>query len=138
MGILDNTMFILNCDFNEHESLEDLRRLESRVCEELALIKPSPEVYTFSALFNLFQQQAERLTDKDKFRLQQWEADTKLVENSRNQRDQFESEFQRKLSQKRHALLWHNHLERLGVIVSGLQNWIHINGDILARDAASA
>jgi GTPase SAR1 family protein len=137
MGILDNTMFILNCDFNEHESLEDLRHLESRVCEELALIKPSPEIYTFSALFNLFQQQAERLTDKDKFRLQQWEADTKLVENSRNQRDRFESEFQRKLSRKRHALLWNNHLERLGVIVAGLQNWIHINQDILARDAAS-
>ena len=138
MGILDNTIFILNCDFNEHESLEDLRRLESRVREELSLIKQSPEIYTFSALFTLFQRQPERLPDKDKFRLQQWEADTNLVENSRNQRDQFESEFQRRLSQKRHALLWNNHLERLGVIVSGLQDWIHINQDILARDAAGA
>ncbi len=136
MGILNNTMFILNCDFNEHDSLEELRRLDTRVRQELSLIKENPELYTFSALFDLFQRQAQRLPAKDQFRLRQWETDADLVEDSRFQRDQFESEFKRKLSQKRHALLWNNHLERLGVIASGLQDWIHINQDILARDAA--
>ena len=54
MGILDNILFVMNCDFSEHESMEELQALVSKVQEELALIKPEPDVYTFSALFNLF------------------------------------------------------------------------------------
>jgi len=40
MGILDNILFVLNCDFSEHPSIEDLKALAGRVSEELALIKP--------------------------------------------------------------------------------------------------
>jgi hypothetical protein len=50
MGILDN-IFVLNCDFNEHQSIEDLKALGARVSDELALIKPRPDLSTPSRRF---------------------------------------------------------------------------------------
>ena len=42
MGIMDNILFVINCDFSEHESIEDLNALIEKVKEELSLIKPAP------------------------------------------------------------------------------------------------
>ncbi|MGD8725479.1 MAG: hypothetical protein PVG00_16170, partial [Desulfobacterales bacterium] len=138
MGILDNILFVINCDFSEHESMHELQALVDKVKEELALIKPDPEVYTFSALFNLFSSPNLTLSEKDQLRLQQWQTENELTEFSNQETRQFKTAFDSKLGNTRGALLLKNHLERLNVIMSGMENWISINQDILARDSESA
>lgn len=138
VGILDNILFVINCDFSEHDSLDDLKALVARIYDELSMIKKAPDVYTFSTLYNLFNFNANELSAKDKARLDQWREDTDLVEFANQGLVKFETVFKEKLSRKRNSLLYKNHLERLNVIISGIDNWLGINSEILNKDAKSA
>ena len=69
MGIMDNILFVVNCDFSEHDSLFDLKRLIESIKENLSMIKPSPQIYSISALYNLFKAQPSLLSQKDRLRL---------------------------------------------------------------------
>ena len=138
IGILDNILFVVNCDFSEHDTIDDLKALVAKVHDELSMIKQTPDVYTFSALYNLFRSNAEELSSKDQARLDQWKKDTDLVEYANREMDRFEIAFHEKLSRKRNSLLYKNHLERLNVILSGIDNWLGINREILNKDAKSA
>ena len=137
MGILENIVFVVNFDFSEHESIDDLKSLVNRVREELSMIKPDPDVYAFSALYNLFSAHPKSLSDKDRPRFEQWNTDNKFVELSNRETALFESFFYDRLARKRYTLLLKNHIERLGVILSGLADWIGLNRDVLTRDADS-
>ena len=53
MGIMDTVAFIVNCDFSEHESLDDLLEGVRKIEADLSLLCPEPELFTFSALFSL-------------------------------------------------------------------------------------
>ncbi|MBT8363188.1 MAG: dynamin family protein [Deltaproteobacteria bacterium] len=137
MGILDNIVFVVNCDFSEHESLAELNDLVERVREELSMIKPAPDVYSFSALFNLFNSNHNGLSDKDRLRLEQWKAEQDFIDLSNRETGRFETVFYGSLSRKRYALLLQNHIERLGVIIAGFRDWIGLNRDVLAQNADS-
>ena len=136
MGIMDNTLFVLNCDFSEHESIAELNHLIEKLTEELAILKPEPEIYSFSALFNLFKAQKTNLSPKDLHRFDQWSRQEDLSLFSDNEKLRFEQALRHKLNGERYALLLKNNLERLGAISSGMENWISINHDILSRDTA--
>jgi GTPase SAR1 family protein len=138
IGILDNTIFVINCDFSEHESINDLNMLIQKVHEELSMIRPEPDIYTVSALFNLFGAIAGDLSKKDRARLYQWEADKEMVDFSERQTARLESALNHKLTRQRNSLLLKNHLERLTAILSGMDNWLGINQEILTQDAQSA
>ncbi len=138
MGLLENIFFVVNCDFSEHEGLDDLLKLIERIREELSLIKPAPEIFTFSALFNLFKHLEENLPQKDRLRLEQWEEESELVAFSNEKTGKFETAFYEKLTGDRLALLLKNQLERLTIMASGIDDWISINQDILTRDSDSA
>jgi GTPase SAR1 family protein len=138
MGILDNILFVLNCDFNEHQSIEDLKSLAERVGDELALIKPRPDLYAFSALFNLFVSLDGRLSEKDRRRLEQWKSETEMLSFSEQEWRRFASAFSEILERKRYTLLFQNPIERLNAIAAGMANWIGVNQGILSRDASSA
>jgi len=138
MGILDNILFIVNCDFNEHGSLDDLLALVKKIDEELLLIKQAPRIYTLSALYNLFNQQRESISEKDRLRLSQWQRESALVAYSDKETGRFESDFRKKLTLERSSLMLRNHVERLGIVSSGLRQWIQIHQDILARDTDGA
>ncbi len=138
MGIMDNILFVINCDFSEHESIDELNALVGKIAEELSLIKPDPEIFTLSALFNLFGAKRTNLSEKDRRRLEQWKNQRKLAALSDRETERFEAAFERKLTRERYSLLLKNHIERLGVISSGMDNWIRINQDILARNASDA
>jgi hypothetical protein len=138
MGILDNILFVLNCDFSEHPSIEELKSLAARVADELSLIKPGPGLFAFSALFNLFSSQDGRLSDKDRRRLEAWRAEPELVEFSRQESDRFSTAFHEILTRKRYTLLYQNPIERLNAVTAGMVNWIGVNRDILSRDASTA
>ncbi|CAB1059625.1 hypothetical protein D1BOALGB6SA_4387 [Olavius sp. associated proteobacterium Delta 1] len=137
MGILENIVFVINCDFSEHESIDDLNDLVGRVREELSMLKPNPEVYTFSALYNLFRANNNSLSDKDRLRLEQWQGDEAFTDQSNREIGRFESVFYDKLARKRFALSLQNHIERLSVIVAGYGDWIGLNRDVLAKDTDS-
>ena len=47
MRIMDNFLFVLNCDFSEHESVENMKDLAGKVKEEISIIKPDQEIYSF-------------------------------------------------------------------------------------------
>ena len=137
MGILDNIVFVINFDFSEHESIDDLKTLVNRVREELSMIKPDPDIYTFSALYNLFSAHQVSLSDKERLRFEQWNVDGKFTELSNRETVLFESFFYDRLARKRYTLLLKNHIERLAVILSGITDWIILNRDVLAQDAGS-
>jgi len=138
MGIIDNILFVINCDFSEHDSINDLRFLIENVKEELAIIKPSPKIYSLSALFNLFKTQDGNLSQKDRLRLEQWEKEPELTDFSDSETARFESSFYNRLTQGSYSLLLKNHLERLRIISSGMGRWIYFNQNMLTRDAHSA
>jgi GTPase SAR1 family protein len=138
MGILDNILFVVNNDFSEHESTEELEKLVDKVKEELALLRPDPDVYTFSALFNLFSSLSVDLTKRDNLRLSQWMAEDALVASSNRETERFQSALNDKLTQERFGLLLRNHLERMSVIVSGVERWASMNREILEKDADGA
>ncbi|RLB83256.1 MAG: hypothetical protein DRH24_07045 [Deltaproteobacteria bacterium] len=138
MGIMDNILFVINFDFSEHESINDLNALIKKVKEELSMIKPDPEIFSISALFNLFKVQNMSLSQKDRLRLAQWKKEKELTEFSDLGTARFESFFYNKLTMGSYSLLLKNHLERLSVILSGMSHWILVNQNILARDEDSA
>lgn len=138
MGIMDNILFVVNCDFSEHESIFDLKSLIEKVKEELELIKPSPEIYSLSALYNLFKVPNLSLSQKDRLRLAQWEKEKELTAFSDSETKRFEISFYDKLTRGSYALLLKNHIERLHVISSGIEHWIFVNQNILTRDTDSA
>jgi hypothetical protein len=138
MGILDNSLFVVNCDCSEHESLEELQRLVEKVVFEVGLIKKDPEIFVVSALFDLFSAEEAKLNAKDRLRLDQWRADQAIVDYLVDQRTAFESVLKSKLSDERNALLVGNHLKRLAIIASGIDHWIDLNLKLYSRDRTSA
>ena len=138
MGIMDNIAFVVNCDFSEHDAVDDLQNLVDRIREEIAMIKPDPDVYCFSALYNLFSTMPDDLSDKDRLRYDYWKADEDLINISNTNTARFETVFYDNLARKRYTLLLRNHIERLGVILAGTSDWIEINRDVLTKDTDSA
>ena len=138
MGILDNILFVVNCDFSEHESAEGLNQLIDRVKEELSLIKTDPEVYKLSALYNLFKAQKNRLPQREQGRFNQWEEETRMVSVSDRDTDRFDTAFRKKVTDERTALLLINNLERLNVLVSAMAHWLRLQQEIFTRDTESS
>lgn len=143
MGIMDNMLFVVNCDVSEHEAFDDFSRLMAKIRAELALIIPNPQVFTLSALYNLFsaRKRAEgdnALARKDMIRLEQWEAEPAFTELSNRETARFESVLHDKLTRERYTLLLGNHVERLSLVAHGLSQWAGMNKDLLSRDSDSA
>ena len=138
MGILDNCLFVLNCDLSEHPSLSDLQATVRRVTDELSLIHAGASPFAFSALFNLFASAGASLAERERRRLELWRAEQELVDFSERETARFAGALQTMLSRQHHRLLFHNPIERLGTIRAGMANWIGVNQDMLNRDAADA
>jgi len=138
MGILDNTLFVINTDFSEHESLDEMTSLVERVKQELSVLYPDPKVFSFSALFNLLGAVPDQIAKKDQLRLAQWCEERAAIEWSDRETERFNRIFYGTLTEERSNLLLKNHLERLAVISMGFDNWIRLNRDILSGDVQGA
>jgi GTPase SAR1 family protein len=136
MRMMDNFLFVFNCDFSEHESAENMKNLAEKAKEEISVIKPVQEIYSFSALYNLFKTINKNLPQKDKFRFAQWGKETGFVDFSDRETDRFKYSFERKLGQKRYSLLLKNYIERHGIILSDIMRWAGISVGVLNRDAS--
>jgi len=138
MGLLENIVFIINCDFSEHETIDSLNKLATRIKEEISLIKTDPEIYCFSSLYHLFKIQKNQLSQRDRMRLAQWESEKAFTDFSEGETARFNSAFHHKLTTKRYALLINNHIERLGILSTDLNHWAQLNKDILSSDGDKA
>lgn len=138
MGIMDTVAFIVNCDFSEHESLEDLIEGVRKIEADLSLLCPEPKVFTFSALFHLMSQMEADLSSRDRDRYAHWCRETEMVAVADRERSRFQEFLEQKIRREKSHLLLKNHLERLEIVAGGIGNWIAFNRDLLARDVNGA
>ncbi len=133
MGLIEQILFVVNVDFSEHEFVDDLKKLISKIRDDLHVIRPEPEIYAFSALFNLFRQQRDVIPERDRMRFDQWEREAGLASWLDEGSLGFLERFHQVATGGRYALLLSNHLERLRVIASGMSQWIRMNQEVLTR-----
>jgi GTPase SAR1 family protein len=138
MGILGNILFVVNIDFSEHESTEDLNAIVNNVREELSLIRPEPEIFTFSALYNLLDDMSGERTKRDNLRMEHWKEEESLVSFSKQERERFGSSLNIKLTRERFSILLNNQLERMDIMSSGIKRWAAVNRELLAKDIDGA
>jgi GTPase SAR1 family protein len=138
MGLAEHILFVVNCDFSEHDSVDGLLPLIERIREEISLIKPSPSIYTLSSLYNLFENIESSLSEKDQMRLLQWQEERSFTAFCDMETQRFMTDFDGMLLNERFALLLRNPMERLAVISAGVDHWVDINLDMLNRDSVSA
>ncbi|MBI9075323.1 MAG: dynamin family protein [Desulfatibacillum sp.] len=138
MGLASNIYFVINCDFSEHEAVSDLRALLERITQEISLLRPDPEVFCFSSLFNLFSGIKDELNDKDLARLGQWELDSDMRRFSDYESKRFLEILEKRLTRDRLALLLKSHVDRVAMMVSGVGDWINISRDFVSRNAEQA
>lgn len=138
MGIMETVAFVVNCDFSEHESLEDLTAGIRKIEDDLRLICPEPRMFTISALFLLMAQSESGLSRRDRDRFAHWRRETALVDFATGERDRLHRFLEQKINRERTSLLLKNHLERLEIVAGGIGSWIGLNRDLLTRDAGGA
>ncbi len=138
MGIADNTTFVVNCDFSEHESVENMESIVAKITEELTLLIPEPEVHTVSALYQLFTALEPGLSERDRMRLEQWRLDDAFSNASVGGMDGFMKALEEKLTLQKFFIALNNHAERQMMIASGVNQWITLNREMLSRDRDSA
>lgn len=138
MGILENILFVVNIDLNEHETLEDLDALLVKIKEELSLLRPDPDIYTFSSLFNLFKSISAELKQKDQRRFSYWKSEKEFIHFSDEETARFEKALNTKLTEGRFSLLLSNQLERMNVLVAGVGLWTKMNSELIRKDEKDA
>ncbi len=138
MGIGKNIMFIINFDFNEHDSYTNLGHIVCKITAEIALIKKDASVYAISALFNLFKSNKKQLSPKERQIFLQWQNDSELIAFSDKETERLETALSQKLLGERFALLFTNKLVRQESILKGLNRQLKINRTVLNKDAQFA
>ena len=112
MGIIDNILFVINCDISEHDSLENLKDVVADSTREIDVIRPGAEIFTLSALYSLFDSDRDRLAQKDRARLEHWDAEPAMTGFLAGEAAGFERALKTKLEQERLSLLLANHRAR--------------------------
>ncbi|MDY6952091.1 MAG: dynamin family protein [Thermodesulfobacteriota bacterium] len=141
MGLTKNILFVVNADLSEHEGLADLMRIVGKAEEEIGMILPSPRVFAFSALFNLFRSLdshgggGQPISRKDRLRLEQWQEEADMISFSDQETERFLKAAIEKVSLDRSALLLESNVERIANVSSGIRDWVQINQDLLKKDA---
>jgi len=138
MGLMENIVFVLNVDLNEHDTLEDLMSVEQRVKQELTYIKPDPELYALSSLYNLLCDLAPDISKKNRVILDLWNEDKRLVDYLTAMTEKFNSRLNDRLDKDRFYLTVANPIERLGQIALMVRQRISFFSDLLSQDLTKA
>jgi hypothetical protein len=122
MGLLENILFVNNCDLSEHETLDDLKASERNTLQELEFLLNAPELYSFSALMRLFCAMEKKLSRRNRKRLALWQEDPVMTSWCSENAERFDARLSGLLSRRHHRLLVSNHLERLFHMCTVLEN----------------
>ncbi|MBU8909749.1 MAG: dynamin family protein, partial [Desulfobacterales bacterium] len=133
-GLLDNIIFINNCDLTEHEDLEDLIKIETSIRDNLEFLEIQPKIFSLSSLYNLFLKLESKLNKKDLSRLKFWQEEKEMLQYCDLKTDEFNSFFKQAIDKNRYELLISNHLKRLGIIIGQLDQRSDIFLDLLSSD----
>jgi hypothetical protein len=135
LGLLENVFFINNCDLTEHESLEDVLKIEGNIRQDLCLLGIEPELYSFSLLLNHFSNIPSKISKKDKFRLESWQKEKKMVQYCDLKSHEFKLRFKDRIDSRHHDLLIFNPMKRLSVFLNDLTLRTHIFLDLLSSES---
>lgn len=135
LGLIENLIFINNCDLTEHENLEDLKKIESAIMQDLSFLEIRPRLFSFSALYNLFSKLGSRLGARDVKRLELWRHETDMIRYCDSMTEKFNDLLEHGIEKHRHELLISNHLKRLGIIIEELDKRVDILLDLLSSDS---
>lgn len=133
MGLMGNVLFVNNCDLTEHDHIDDLKRIEAAIERELAYLTPNPELFSFSALYTLFDSMP-RLSARNAARLDLWKSDPAMSGYCSRNTARFMSAYETLLDRRRYHLLHANHLERLRITAKALQENARLVSDLLVAD----
>jgi len=136
LGLMKNILFVNNCDLTEHEDLGDLTRIGDMIHRELELLAPGAQLFSFSALYTLFEAFGTRLTKKNAKRLSLWRDDPAMTEFCTKNHAAFMTTYTRLLETRQFDLLFANHLERLKIVAQSLDTKAGIIEGLLATDEA--
>jgi ABC-type thiamine transport system ATPase subunit len=134
MGLMDNLLFLLNVDLGEHDSLEELKLLETRVKDELTCIHSQAVLHTVSCLHALYRTLGEELSPGEKKRISLWEAGQELIPHTLGGEKAFMAHLEQKIQQDRFSLVVENHIQRMGVACDFAGRRIRLFYDLLSRD----
>jgi GTPase SAR1 family protein len=138
MGISDNVVFIVNCDLSEHESLNELAIVEKKIEQDLLFFKQNLTFYSFSSLYNLFNQTKLQLTTRDKKRIEVWNSDKNIIKYSDDMTEKFFIDFDNWIHKDRFNLIFTNPKQRLTIIAKSLEKKVALFSDIFSGDEITA
>ncbi|MCP3876192.1 MAG: dynamin family protein [Desulfobacteraceae bacterium] len=134
LGLIDNILFINNCDLSEHENLDDLVKIETHIKDDLGFLEITPQIFSFSSLYDLFLKLESKLTKRDLSRLKLWQEEKKMVQYCDSKTKEFNDLFNQTINKNQYELLISNHLKRLGLLIGQLDHRIDIFLDLLSND----
>ncbi len=136
LGLLENILFVNNCDLTEHENLADLKQIREKIHQDLLLLIQEPRLFSFSALHNLFDSMGSRLSKRNAKQLSLWQDDRKMKDFCIRETERFFSTYFRLLEKNQFDLLHANHLERLKIVSRALEQKTDIISGLLTTDMA--
>ncbi len=134
LGLIENILFVNNCDVTEHDSLADLKNIESIIQKELGFLTPGPRLYSFSALYDLFKAMGPRLSPRNARQFQLWQAEGKMIEYCSDNSHAFHEMLGQMLKKKYYDLLLSNHMERIRMMAGELNKKADIFYNFLSSD----
>ncbi len=134
LGRIDNIIFVNNCDLSEHESLDDLIKIQTSIQDDLGFLNIAPRIFSFSVLYNLFMSQFPKLKRKDQARLELWQTEKKMVQYCDQNTREFSALFEQVVQKDSYRLLISNHVTRLEMITAQLDMQIKIALDLLSSE----
>lgn len=132
LGLLENILFIFNCDLSEHDNLKNLEMTRDKTIAELKLLVPDVRIFSFSALYTLFAALGKKLSSKNKKRLGLWQEDREMTAFSTKEYARFIEGFNQLFEASRFNLFYANHIERLKIITHILDDKIQLFLDLFS------
>lgn len=134
LGLIDNIIFINNCDFSEHENFDDLFKIETSIKENIEFLEINPKIFSLSSLYNLFKECKAKLNNKDLIRLKLWQEEKKTIKYCDLQTKEFNLFFRGVIDKNRYDFLISNHFNRLAITLSHLEQQTKIFSNLLSSD----
>ena len=132
LGLMENILFIFNCDLSEHDNLKNLKATRDKTIAELKLLVPDVSIFSFSALYTLFEGLGKRLSSKNKKRLELWQEDKEMTAFCAKEYTRFLDGFNLLFKASRFNLFYANHIERLKIVIHILEQKIQLLFDVFS------
>ena len=119
-GLMENILFVFNCDLSEHEDLTNLKITRDKTVAELKLLVPDVRIFSFSALYQLFEALGKAASSKNRKRFELWQEDRQMAGFCTKEYARFLDGFNLLFESSRFNLFYANHIERLKIVMGML------------------